>query len=140
MLCRSFRYLVISSFLLLATIGCGQQEVQIYKITNSDVVWHTGYVGIEPELRGESRRAFESLPNHELPLLIDKLGLESSFVAVHVILSLRSGLPRTSADSSEWNGLDVVIRSDSTYDYSATDRAKLVAKWKAILTAPRSEP
>ena len=131
------------TLMLVNLIGCASRKTSenrsalVENIRNSDIRWGGNIVGLDPHVSGVSKQILDD-PKPHFADLIKALKDEQRFVAAHVLLSMRSGPFKLSAE--QFNGLWVELLANGTVVIPPNQQANLIEKWNEWLKAKAENP
>ena len=105
-------------------------------LTDGKVGWHGTDLGLAPQLSDSDERLVKALDEEDIPVLLDALDSEATFVTAHVLLTRLTGVPHETAPS--WNGLVIDIGPDGSTHVDPAQRPAIVDLWRRWLATSGS--
>jgi hypothetical protein len=112
----------------------------IGQLSNSDIEWDGSIVGLLPRVIGDAARQLAQAGELAIPALVEAVDDDSMFVAIHVLLTLLSGVEYPTIP---WNGLEVELVPAQAPRIDPAQRGVLSSRWRAWLAStprPRALP
>jgi hypothetical protein len=98
------------------------------RLGNGDIGWDGTLDEFLPTIVGDPARQLLAVGDDAVPRLISALEDESKFVALHVLLTMLSGVEYHSAP---WNGLEIELADDNEVRIDPRQRFELARRWRA---------
>lgn len=110
------------------------------QISNADIRWNGTFYGLVPTIVSDAARQLLASGAVAIPQLICALEDDSRFVAVHVLLTMLSGVEYHTAP---WNGLEIELSAEGEVRIDVRQRFELARRWRAwqqTIPHPRTLP
>lgn len=105
----------------------------LFHMSNSDIKWGGGKVGLEPEIVGKASKQLFERGRDVTPFLLRGLDKEDKFIACHVLLTKLNLDEYFPLDFKRWNGLAIKRRGKGKVDCDKKQIPDLVNFWGKAL-------
>jgi hypothetical protein len=111
----------------------------LFHLSNNDIKWGGGKVGLEPTVTGKPGEMLLSRGKSITPYLLRGLKDPDKFAACHVLLTKVNLDGYFPLDFKKWNGLTVKRKGKGEVEYDSAQIPDLVTFWQKALEAKKRE-
>jgi hypothetical protein len=104
-------------------------------LSGGDVSWHGTDLGLMPQMSEADERLAHELDEGDIPVLLDALDRDETFVKAHVLMTRLTGVEHETFPT--WNGLAVDIGADGSTSVDPSQRPAIADRWRGRLAHGR---